>query len=100
MKEPEHHFINEYGQCETKRMWLGSGLYDHNLKKIYEGDRVIFGELEQQGVIDFRDATFGIVFTRFGKENFSPLYALKDFVKIEVIGHVTDTAEENNHVAN
>lgn len=50
----------------------------------------ILAKLEQQGVIDFRDATFGIVFTRFGKENFSPLYALKDFVKIEVIGHITE----------
>lgn len=98
MKTPEHHFINEYGQHEIKRMWLASGVTDKNGREIFEGDKVIFGDLEFQGAVIFRNGTLGVEFKHFDKERFTSLNDLVGFVEIEVVGHITDTAEGNNHV--
>ena len=70
--------------------WLATGINDCKGREIFEGDKVVFGELEKQGVITFTVGSFGISFEQDGKYLFCPLRQTKGFIDVEVIGHITE----------
>lgn len=70
--------------------WLTTGVKDCKGREIFEGDKVIFGEFEKEGVIIFKDGAFGIAHKEFEKELFISLYRAKDFLQVEVVGHITE----------
>lgn len=74
--------------------WLATGINDCKGREIFEGDKVIFGELEKEGVIIFKDGAFGIAHKEFEKELFISLYRAKDFLQVEVIGHITEAVNQ------
>ncbi|MBR4381996.1 MAG: hypothetical protein IKP64_00400 [Selenomonadaceae bacterium] len=75
---------------DGKPCWLATGVTDKNGVEIYEGDKVIFGDLEFQGVVVFRNGALGIDFIHFSKQHFTPLVNLIGFTEIEVVGHAED----------
>lgn len=77
--------------------WLTTGVKDCKGREIFEGNKIIFGELEKEGVIIFKDGAFGIAHKEFEKELFISLYRAKDFLQVEVVGHIT---EEEHHERN
>lgn len=88
MKPPEHHFINEYGQREIKRMWLGSGIADRNGIGIFEGDILEIDMTPNQplpifyhAAVTFEQGSFKVK----GKplNEFSP-------AQLEVVGHIAE----------
>lgn len=88
---PQHNLINEWLQRESKCCWLGTGVNDKNGVEIYEGDKVVFGELDKTGTVNFRNAMF--VIDHDNSDNFTVLGNTAGFVKIEVVGHVTEEDE-------
>lgn len=71
--------------------WLGSGINDRNGVEIFEGDKVVFGEYDTQGVIIFKDAMFQIAYDADdGKELFCILGRCRDFLDVEVVGHIAE----------
>ena len=91
MKPPEHHFVNEYGQREVKRMWLGSGVDDHGGDEIHEGDRVSVSEHKHPFTVMFADGKFWL-----GNSRMKCHLTYFHNSKIEVVGHIAE--EGNNHV--
>lgn len=95
MKTPLHHFKECY-LCKKLRLthvihgsrfgWLGSGINDINGQEIFEGDIVKFGEHDLKGVIVFKDGMFQIAHG----DKFTILGKCKDFVAVEVIGHIEE----------
>ena len=104
MKEPNHNVKRQvkrnldksYHWAEPFQVygWLASGLYDRNGKEIFEGDKVIFGDLEFQGVVIFKNGALGVEFSHFCKERFTTLDSLIGFTEIEVVGHVAEEDEQ------
>lgn len=106
MKEPDHkvkrHIVPfsrkeiPYWSHHSVHGWLGSGVNDKNGVEIYEGDKVVFGDLEMQGVVIFHNGALGIEFNHFCKDRFTPLDNLIGFTEIEVVGHVAEEATNDN----
>lgn len=71
---------------DGRECWLGSGINDHNGVEIFEGDKVIFGERDTQGVIVFKDAMFQIKHS----DKFTALGNCQGFIEVEVIGHIAE----------
>lgn len=70
--------------------WLASGLCDRNGKEIFEGDRVCYDDrTDEIHTVTFGDGGFWL-----------DSIPLSEFVgdTLEIVGHVTDTAEDINHV--
>ena len=85
MKPPEHHFVNEYGQREVKRMWLGSGVVDKNGKEIFEGDLLADRDGELCEVV-FVDGKFMV--SPFSHHGWIPLADISD--ALEINEHIAD----------
>lgn len=102
MKTPIHHFkwyvryVNNYKPArwsgDGRPCWLGSGIKDKHGYEIYEGDKVIFGEHDTQGVIVFKDAMFQI---KHG-DKFTVLGNCQGFIEVEVIGHIEEDEYETH----
>ena len=100
MKTPIHNFkrrvvhadnsIAPYWTANAQNGWLASGIKDKNGVEIFEGDKVIFGEDDSEGVIVFKNAMFQIKFMRYGVETYSVLGHAKEFLAIEVVGHIEE----------
>ena len=86
MKTPAHHLKNKWHQREQKAFWLGSGINDKHGHEIFEGDKVVFGEHDTEGVIVFKDAMFKIAHG----DKFTVLGNCPGFIDIEVIGHIEE----------
>lgn len=102
MTTPVHHFKwytrwrNHYKPArwsfDDRPCWLGSGINDINGQEIFEGDIVTFGEHDTKGTVIFADAMFQIAHD----DKFTILGKCKDFVAVEVIGHIEEETHETN----
>ena len=68
--------------------WLGSGVKDKNGVEIFEGDRVSFGEHDNTGTVNSRNAMF--VIDHDDCDKFTVLGNTIGFVDVEVVGHITE----------
>ena len=72
-----------------------TGLYDKNGKRIFEGDIVtglFLHSMPVNGVVAFRDGSFGLLWDRAGAETFTPFTSMCN-VQYEVIGNIHDNPE-------
>ena len=96
MKEPVHRWKNYWHYANNSKpprwsfdgqpCWLGSGVNDINGREIYEGDKVVFGEHDTEGVIVFKDAMFQIAHG----DKFTVLGKCQGFIDVEVVGHIKE----------
>lgn len=72
-----------------------SGRIDKNNVKMFEGDIVtglFLHSMPVNGVVSFRDGSFGLLWDRAGAETFTPFTSMCN-VEYEVIGNIHDTPE-------
>ena len=93
-KPPKGGSYTQYIIPETVGQY--TGLTDKNGKKIFEGD-VVAGALYWQerpknGLVAFRDGSFGLIWYRGEVEQFNPFTSMCN-VEYEVIGNIHDNPE-------
>jgi uncharacterized phage protein (TIGR01671 family) len=72
-----------------------TGLTDKNNVKMFEGDIVtglFLHSMPVNGVVAFRDGSFGLLWDRAGAETFTPFTSMCN-VEYEVIGNIHDNPE-------
>lgn len=73
-----------------------TGLTDKNGKKIFVGDivagAVTWQELRKNGIVTFRDGSFGLLWYRGEIEQFNPFTSMCN-IEYEVIGNIHDNPE-------
>lgn len=73
-----------------------TGLTDRNGKKIFEGDivagAVYWLERPKNGLVAFRDGSFGLIWHRGDVEQFNPFTSMCN-IEYEVIGNIHDNEE-------
>lgn len=72
-----------------------SGRIDKNNVKMFEGDIVaglFLHSMPVNGVVSFRDGSFGLLWDRAGSETFTPFTSMCN-VEYEVIGNIHDNPE-------
>ena len=89
MKPPEHHFVDEYGQREVRRMWLGSEVEDDNGREIFEGDIVQYVGDDFFGVA-LKGSTSIVTFDHGGFRAFAMSLVNFNDGGLEVVGHIAE----------
>ena len=87
--------VNEWDTVEPQTVGQYTGLTDKNGKKIFEGDVVsglFLHSSPVNGVVAFRDGSFGLLWSRSGVETFWAFTSICN-VEYEVIGNIHDNPE-------
>ena len=72
-----------------------TGLTDKNIKDIFEGDiltGLFLHSMPVNGVVAFRDGSFGLLWKRMGTETFTAFTSMCN-VEYEIIGNIYDNPE-------
>ena len=72
-----------------------TGLTDKNIKDIFEGDiltGLFLHSMPVNGVVAFRDGSFGLLWKRMGTETFTSFTSMCN-VEYEIIGNIYDNPE-------
>lgn len=81
-----NHTVREHRQLTRLDCEIGTGIADKHGREVIEGDRVIFGEHDTEGVIVFKNAMFQI---KHG-DKFTVLGNCPGFIETEVVGHIEE----------